>query len=115
MGAQWGCRSAASGRDGTGPTENSLLVDGRLHKVSEELVWEYDVTDFMAPWRIHGELADLTFTPFYDKSSSMNLLIFSGNTHQCFGHYSGWMLDDGVQQIRVDGLLGFAEAVHNRW
>lgn len=101
--------------DGTGSTENSLLVDGRLHKISEELVWEYDVTDFMTPWRIHGELADLTFTPFYDKSSAMNLLIFAGNTHQCFGHYAGWMLDDSGQQIRVDGLLGFAEAVHNRW
>lgn len=101
--------------DGTGSTENSLLVNGRLHKISEELVWDYDVTDFLAPWHIHGELADLTLTPFYDKVSSTNLLILSGSTHQCFGHYTGWMLDDSGQRIRVDGLLGFAEAVHNRW
>ena len=101
--------------DGTGSTENSLLVDGRLHKISEELVWEYDVNDFMSPWHIHGTLVELTFTPFYDKVSSMNLLILSGSTHQCFGHYSGWMLDDSGQQVRVDGLVGFAEAVHNRW
>lgn len=101
--------------DGTGSTENALLVDGRLHKVSEELVWEYDVTNYLSPWRIHGELADLTFTPFHDKVSSMNLLILAGSTHQCFGHYSGWMKDDSGQRIRADGLLGFAEAVHNRW
>ena len=101
--------------DGTGSTENSLLVDGRLHKISEELTWKYDVTNYLSPWRIHGELADLTFTPFYDKVSSTNLLILAGSTHQCFGHYSGWMRDDSGQRIRVDGLLGFAEAVRNRW
>lgn len=101
--------------DGTGSTENSLLVDGRLHKISEELVWEYDITDFMTPWRIHGERVDLTFTPFYDKVSSMNLVILAGSTHQCFGHYAGWMLDDSGTRIPVDALLGFAEAVHNRW
>jgi hypothetical protein len=100
---------------GTGSTENSLLADGRVHKISEELSWEYDVNDWMAPWRIHGELADLTFTPFYDKVSSTNLLIFSSNTHQCFGHYTGWMAADTGERVRVDGVLGFAEAVHNRW
>jgi hypothetical protein len=101
--------------DGTGSTENSLLVDGRLHKISEELMWDYESTDFLAPWSIQGESADLTFTPFYDKISTTNLLIFAGSTHQCFGHYAGWMLDDGGQKVRVDGVLGFAEAVHNRW
>lgn len=100
---------------GTGSTENSLLVDGRLHKISEELAWDYDVDNWLAPWRIHGELADLTFTPFYDKVSATNLLIFASSTHQCFGHYSGWMASDTGKRVRVDGLLGFAEAVHNRW
>lgn len=99
---------------GTGSTENSVLVDGRLHKISEELTWRYDAKNWLAPWRIHGDLADLTFTPFYDKSSGMNLLIFSASTHQCFGHYSGWV-EAGGERVRVDGLLGFAEAVHNRW
>lgn len=100
---------------GSGSTENSLLVDGTLHKISEELSWEYDVDNWLAPWRIHGELADLTFTPFYDKVSATNLLIFSSNTHQCFGHYTGWMAAETGEQVSVDGLLGFAEAVHNRW
>ena len=48
--------------DGTGSTENALLVDGRLHKISEEFTWDHDPTNWLAPWRIHGELADLTFT-----------------------------------------------------
>ena len=51
--------------DGTGSTENALVVDGRVHKISEELAWDYDPADWLAPWRVHGELADLTFTPFH--------------------------------------------------
>lgn len=101
--------------DGTGSTENALLVDGRLHKISEELTWVYDPGDWLAPWRIHGELADLRFTPFFDKVSAMNLLVVSSSTHQCFGHYTGWMASDTGERVRVDGLLGWAEAVHNRW
>ncbi len=40
--------------DGTGSTENGLFVDGRLHKIHEDLTWTYDRTDFLAPWRITG-------------------------------------------------------------
>lgn len=101
--------------DGTGSTENALYVDGRLHKISEELVWDYSETDWLAPWHIHGELADVTFTPFYDKNSSINLRVFSSSTHQCFGHYAGWMADDSGNRIEFDGILGWAEDVHNRW
>ena len=41
LGGQW--------TDGSGSTENALFVDGRLHKISEELRWEYDTTDFLRP------------------------------------------------------------------
>lgn len=101
--------------EGTGSTENALYVDGRLHKISDELVWEYDETDFMTPWRIHGERADLRFVPFFERVSTMNLLVLTGDTHQCFGHYEGWMSDDTGARVRVDGVEGWAEAVHNRW
>lgn len=107
IGGQW--------TNGTGSTENSILVDGRLHKISEELTWAYDENDWLAPWHIQGELADLTFTPFYDRVSTMNMLVVASNTHQCFGHYSGWVAAEDGERIRVDGLLGWAEAVHNRW
>lgn len=101
--------------DGTGSTENALVVDGRLHKNSEELVWDYDPANWLSPWRIHGETADLTFTPFHDKASSTQLGIISTRTDQCFGHYAGWMLDDAGTRVVFDGILGWAEDVHNRW
>ncbi|MBW9205807.1 DUF2804 family protein [Mumia sp. zg.B17] len=101
--------------DGTGSVENALVVDGHLSKISEELVWSYDVEDWMAPWRITGGTVDLTFTPFHLKRSVTDLKVFSSRTHQCFGHWSGRVQDDTGTWVEVDGLVGWAEAVRNRW
>ncbi|MFF1875720.1 DUF2804 domain-containing protein, partial [Kitasatospora herbaricolor] len=100
--------------DGSGSTENGVLVDGTLHKISEELAWDYDESDWLAPWRIHGDGVQLTFVPFWDHASSTELIVFGSRGHQCFGHYSGWV-DTETGRIRVDALLGWAEDVRNRW
>ena len=104
--------------DGTGSTENALFLDGRLHKNSDDLVWEYDRADWLAPWRVHDAArarVDLTFTPFHDRVSATDLLVISGHTHQCFGTWSGWMTDDAGDRVRVDGVEGWAEEARNRW
>lgn len=101
--------------DGTGSVENSLLVDGHLSKISEELVWDYDTDDWMAPWRVHGSTVDLAFTPFHLKRSVTDLKVFGSWTHQCFGHWSGRVRDDAGEWVRVEDLVGWAEDVHNRW
>lgn len=100
--------------DGTGSTENGVLVDGILHKISEELDWDYDERDWLAPWRIHGPSVDVSFTPFWDHTSSTELVVFGSRGHQCFGHYSGWV-DTGLGRIRIESLLGWAEDIRNRW
>ncbi|HQX86956.1 MAG TPA: DUF2804 domain-containing protein, partial [Ornithinibacter sp.] len=92
--------------DGTGSTENALVVDGRVHKISEELSWSYDTRDWLAPWRVRGDLADLTFTPFWNHSSATNLGVLAQRANQCFGHWSGWMRDDAGEPVSVDGVLG---------
>ena len=115
--------------DGSGSTENAIVVDGRLHKISEELEWDYDPTDFLSPWAIRGGGVNVIFTPFYDRVASRNAFVVSSNTHQCFGRYSGTITvtdtgadahaEDGVDTepfvVRVDGLVGWAEHVQNRW
>lgn len=104
--------------DGTGSTENALLVDGRLHKNSDELVWEYDRDDWAAPWRVHDaarERVDLTFTPFRVRVAITDLLVISGRTRQAFGAWTGWMTDDAGARVRVDGVEGWAEEARNRW
>ena len=104
--------------DGTGSTENALLVDGRLHKNGDDLVWEYDRTDWLAPWHVHDAdraRVDLTFMPFHERAARTDLLIVAGETHQCFGTWSGAMTDDAGRRIRVDGVEGWAEEARNRW
>ncbi len=104
--------------DGTGSTENALTVDGRLHKLGEELLWSYDRADWMRPWRVEAPRtgrADLTFTPYYVRSDRIERVIIGNDTHQAFGHWSGWVADDSGERISVDGLHGWAEEVRNRW
>ncbi|MGX1694420.1 DUF2804 domain-containing protein [Microbacterium keratanolyticum] len=101
--------------DGSGSTENALVVDGRLSKISEELRWDYDANEWMRPWRITGDSAELTFTPFFNKSSRTNALVISSRTDQLFGVWSGWARDEHGQKIAVDGIQGFAEDVLNLW
>lgn len=101
--------------DGSGATENAVIVDGRLSKISEELVWDYDPSDWMRPWRVHGRSADLTFTPFHNKHSRTNALVIATRTDQLFGTWSGWVLDSTGERVRVDGIEGWAEDVLNRW
>lgn len=104
--------------DGTGMTENALVVDGRLSKLSEELVWEYDRTDWLRPWHIRTPRSDrvaLTFTPAFDKVGRIHAGIASSATDQCFGTYSGRVVPDAGGAIDVEGLFGWAEEATWRW
>ena len=101
--------------DGTGSTENAVSVDGVVHKVGDELVWDYDPTDWMRPWRIRGRSLDVMFAPFHERAARTNLLLVASETHQLFGHYEGWATGPAGDRVRVDGLLGWAEEARNRW
>jgi Domain of unknown function (DUF2804), N-terminal/Domain of unknown function (DUF2804), C-terminal len=101
--------------DGTGQTENGLFVDGRLHKVEQDLAWTYDRSDWRAPWRIRGSRVDVTFAPAHERAERTNLGVVASEIHQCFGRFTGWILDDRDERIPVDGVLGWAEEARNRW
>jgi Domain of unknown function (DUF2804), N-terminal/Domain of unknown function (DUF2804), C-terminal len=105
--------------DGTGSVENSLLVDGTLHKISEELVWTYDTTAWLEPWGVTGTDVDLTFAPQHDRVSETDLKVVSSATHQCFGTWSGRVRvagpDGAPEWVRVADVFGWAEDVHQKW
>ncbi|MFB6611317.1 DUF2804 domain-containing protein [Agromyces sp. NPDC056379] len=101
--------------DGTGSTENSLSVDGRLHKLGAELDWRFDPSDWLRPWTIAGDRVELTFTPFHDRYTKTALGVIHSETHQCFGTYRGTVTDDSGAAVPVEALLGWAEFVKNRW
>jgi hypothetical protein len=104
--------------DGTGMTENALSVDGRITKISEDLVWTYDTSDWLKPWTIRtpsSDRVDLTFTPIYDKCSHLELGIASSKVDQCFGTYTGTIVPDDHGPLTIDGVFGWAEEATWRW
>ncbi len=101
--------------DGTGSTENALFVGGRAHKIGEELAWEYDRSDWRRPWRIHGPRVDARLEPFHERADHTFLGVVANETHQCFGHFSGWASTDDGERVPLDGLVGWAEEARNRW
>lgn len=44
FGGQW--------TDGTGQNENGLIINNRLHKIHEDIVWTFDKTNYMKPWKL---------------------------------------------------------------
>ena len=103
--------------EGTGLTENGVIIDGRLTKIGAELRWDYSWDDPMAPWRVtdpSGHL-ELELAPRYDKHSRTNAAVLRTETHQVFGDWSGWVADDDGQRVSFDGLQGFAEESRSRW
>jgi len=103
--------------DGTGTNENGICYKGKLYKVGEDLLWEYDRNNFMAPWRVrteYSDMIDLTLTPFYDKTERISLGVLSTEGHQCFGYYSGTLKFDN-KTIAVNNLMGWAEEHIARW
>ena len=109
LGGQW--------TDDTGSTENGLCLDGRLHKISEDLRWEYDRTDFMRPWRITAPsgAVDLTFTPFMERLAASSVWLVQSEVHQMFGRYAGHVTTADGDTVPVKDLVGWAEDHVARW
>lgn len=109
LGGQW--------TNGTGSTENGVCVDGRLSKLSEELIWQYDKTAFMRPWRISAPsgAVDLTFTPFLERVAASNVWLVRSEVHQMFGRYNGAITTAEGETIPVHDLVGWAEDHIARW
>lgn len=86
-------------------------VDGRLHKLSADLSWQYDKTNFMRPWRISdpaGRL-DLTFTPFLERVAASNVGLVRSEVHQMFGRYNGQFTTGEGEVVLFHDLVGWAE------
>jgi hypothetical protein len=100
--------------DGTGVTENGIVIDGRLHKIHEPVDFTYDRRDFMRPWHIRSRgdhRVDIAFTPLRERTFRLPLGIKSVSLHQCIGTFSGTFLDDTGRSLTLSDMLGQAEEV----
>jgi len=103
--------------EGTGFTENGLIVDGRLSKIGHELEWTYDWDAPLRPWTVRAPDAsvDVVLHPLHDKHSRVDVGLLGMHVHQVFGRWTGSIRDDDGRTHELDGIQGFAEEARNRW
>lgn len=108
MGRGFGDLSAA--------TENCFYIDGVMTKLGWVPI-EYDMTDYMKSWHFQDEegKVDLTFSPFYPRTSKLDLLLLKTDVNQIFGKYNGFAIDQSGQKVRIENLVGWAEDHYARW
>jgi hypothetical protein len=102
--------------EGTGFTENGVIVDGRLTKLGRELRWDYDWDDPLEPWRVDdpGDQLHAVLTPRFDKHTHLAGQKRGSEVHQVFGAWTGNLTtDDGP--LEFSGIQGFAEEARQRW
>ncbi|MCC6642044.1 MAG: DUF2804 domain-containing protein [Deltaproteobacteria bacterium] len=102
---------------GTGSNENGILVDGRLHKVMEDLRWDYDPASWMRPWRVRAEHSgdlDLVLEPVAVQQSKLDIGVIATGGACAFGRWRG-RVRAGGEELAIDGLLGWAEEFSHRW
>jgi len=110
FGGQW--------TDGTGVTENGIVVDGRLSKIGEDIVWSYNKMRYMDAWTLTTAQTDrvaLTFEPLYERVAATKAVIIASEVHQMIGRFSGHVVTDDGEHVAIDGMLGWAEDHHARW
>ena len=112
-----GLQVGAKWTEGTGHTENGLIVDGRVSKIGRELEWTYDWDAPLEPWHVvdPGGQLDAVLTPRYDKVTDLQGAKRSSQVHQVFGTWTGTCTTDDGETIAFDGLQGFAEEARQHW
>jgi hypothetical protein len=111
-----GLQVGAKWTEGTGFTENGVIVDGRLTKLGRELRWVYDWDNPLRPWRVDdpGGRLHAELTPRFDKHTQLAGQKRGSEVHQVFGTWTGNLTtDDGT--LEFEGIQGFAEEARQRW
>ena len=104
--------------DGTGMTENAFIVDGHITKLSEDIIFKYDPSNFMLPWQIKTSVSKsvlLTFTPVYKRVAQTNALILKSSVNQLIGKFNGKIILDSGLEIKIKDLVGCAEEHYAKW
>lgn len=104
--------------DGTGMTENAVFIDGLMTKIHEDVLFSYDKSDFMKPWKIQTKFSntvDMTFSPFFERIATTNAKVVQTEVHQLVGYFNGkvQLLDSSILHIR--NMIGCSEEHIAKW
>lgn len=106
--------------DTSAASENMLFYGGKAHKLSQvrfHIPQKDGRDDFLAPWRFDSDDGrfEMSFRPLLDRAACTDFKLLKSDQHQVFGRFTGQVILDDGQVIRVEDMLGFAEKVENKW
>ena len=102
--------------DDRAATENTLLLNGRIHKLGRVDI-RYNPKNFMSSWWLLSDdgRVNLHFHPILERVARTPLVIIDSEVHQLFGRYQGQIIADDGEVIAIQGLIGWAEEHRARW
>lgn len=113
-----GLNLGGSWTDGTGMTENGILFDGKINKISDDVVFDYCKDNLMKSWSIRTQNCnriEVEFTPGYDRIVVTNIPFIKSIMHQVFGHFSGSIVLDNGDKINIYNIPGCVEEHNAKW
>lgn len=111
------CLNASCGVNETSHSENGYWIDGQFTPIGlVEFDYDRDRPE-QSMWTItsnDGRL-QLRFKPAGSKKEHQNRLVMASRFTQCFGEFSGHLVDRGDDLIDLGGLWGWCEDHYAKW
>lgn len=117
-GRRIGLNFGGSWTDGTGMTENAVIVDGTMTKIHEDVLFSFNPERMRERWSIHTKFTDcvdLTFTPFFEREAAARRRGVRADFTQVFGYFNGTVRLDSGERLLVRRLLGSCETFTAKW
>ncbi|MBY8988493.1 MAG: DUF2804 domain-containing protein, partial [Candidatus Lokiarchaeota archaeon] len=97
-------------------TENIIFYDGKAHKI-DEVEFHHENRDPTKPWKFtsNDNRVNMTLDPIIPHREKLNFGLIYLNSSLLHGLYSGEVVLDNGEKIKIDNMLGHAEDIYWRW
>jgi hypothetical protein len=97
-------------------TENIVFYDGKAHKI-DEVEFHHENRDPTKPWRFtsNDNRFNMTLDPIMPHREKLNFGIICLNSSLLHGLYSGEVVLDNGEKIKIENMIGHAEDIYWRW
>ena len=106
----------ASGVNETGFTENAFWLDHHMVKV-DTVNFMFHNDDTMKPWTIrsYDKKIDLEFQPLNKREEKTSVQVIASRFTQLMGFFSGTLVSDTGETIRISDVPGYCEDHYAKW
>ncbi len=97
-------------------TENIIFYDGKAHKI-DKVEFHHENRDPTKPWKFtsNDNRFNMTLDPIIPHREKLNFGLIYLNSSLLHGLYSGEVVLDNGEKIKIDNMLGHAEDIYWRW